>query len=218
MRSAGVRLPCYWAVKAQYIQRPIYHATMRYTYTLPMLAKAEEQVKVRLDNLGVRLDPSIIWNAIPFSFLIDWVIDVSAFLRSFARDNWPISTVVQEFCHSMTYSSNHVVQLLVYDQFSDPVDDITRGKQDPFNKQVSGAYGNLHVYSGYRSLYDRRVAMPLGDTHTIAARGIDLRKAALSASLIYSFSKGLNSQSYLRPTTSTKELIRRIKVRRGARK
>jgi hypothetical protein len=199
MRSSGVREPNYTTPKAQWIQRPIYHATMRYYYTLPLMSRAEEQVKARLDNLGLRVDPSIIWNAIPFSFLVDWVVDVSAFLRSFSRDNWPISTTISEFCHSLTWSARYDSDLWVHDQFSSTADDPTRGKHDPFFKTVvSGSKGRFPVWTGYRSYYDRRVPNELAlDTHSIAARSLDLRKAALAASLLYSFKKGLNSSAYL---------------------
>lgn len=89
--------------RARYILRPVYHATMRYIYTLPWLGEVEEKIRTKMDALGVRLDPGIIWDALPFSFIVDWVADVSSFLHSFAKNNFPIEIHVGDFCHSLAY-------------------------------------------------------------------------------------------------------------------
>ncbi|DAD51573.1 TPA_asm: maturation protein [ssRNA phage Gerhypos.1_13] len=87
----------------RWILRPVYHATMVFSYTLPDVSESEQKVNAFFDVLGVKADPGIIWNAIPFTFLIDWVIDVGSFLHSFARDNLPISITIHDFVHSYNY-------------------------------------------------------------------------------------------------------------------
>lgn len=39
-----------------------------------------------LDSMGFELNPAIVWNAIPFSFIVDWFFDVGSFLNRFRVD------------------------------------------------------------------------------------------------------------------------------------
>lgn len=78
-----------------------YHATMRYRYKLPPDAlSAAGTIKALLDSLGVRRNPAIIWNAIPYTFLLDWVVNVGKLLDSVSLDNLEVQTEITEFCHS----------------------------------------------------------------------------------------------------------------------
>lgn len=78
-----------------------YHATMRYRYKLPSDAlSAAGLVKGLLDSLGVRRNPAILWNAIPYTFILDWVVNVSKLLDSVSLDNLEVQTEIVEFCHS----------------------------------------------------------------------------------------------------------------------
>jgi hypothetical protein len=97
--------------RTRWVQRPVYTATVRYSYTLQKMGEAEEYIKTRFDSLGVRLDPGILWDAIPYSFMVDWVVDVSGFLHSFARNNFPIDITIHEFCHSLAYSSESMTSI-----------------------------------------------------------------------------------------------------------
>jgi hypothetical protein len=64
-----------------------FHATLRYSYQFSELQRAHGSVLSLLDSLGVRLDASIIWNAIPFSFVVDWVFNVGNYLETFSTPN-----------------------------------------------------------------------------------------------------------------------------------
>lgn len=78
-----------------------YSANMRYKYELPDDAvSVMGAVKAAMDSLGVRVNPRIIWDAIPFSFLIDWVTNIGKLLDRFSVDNLQIRVRVSEFCHS----------------------------------------------------------------------------------------------------------------------
>lgn len=161
---------------SRWVRRPVYHATMRYSYTLPSMTEAEEKVAVHLDALGIRLDPAIIWNAIPFSFLVDWVVDVSGFLRSFARDNFPINTTILDFCHSLTYSKECGVSCILAD----------RATLSPRPQSRSGTI-EACVARNYTTYYNRMLTLP--SLHTVLTRGFTLRKAALSGSLLLNNSR-----------------------------
>jgi hypothetical protein len=54
---------------------------MKYVYTAPDLLEWCDKLKAILDILGLRLTPSKIWEAIPFSFVVDWFIRIGDFLE-----------------------------------------------------------------------------------------------------------------------------------------
>jgi hypothetical protein len=59
-----------------------FHAQMEYNYHYTRFQTEHAQLLGFLDSLGVNLDPSIIWNAIPWSFLVDWLVGVNRWLAS----------------------------------------------------------------------------------------------------------------------------------------
>lgn len=82
-----------------------YSATLRYRYPMPVeLLTAGGQAKAFLDTLGVSVDPSILWNAIPFTFVVDWFINVGKWLRRLRVDNIRFQTEIRDFCHSAKYT------------------------------------------------------------------------------------------------------------------
>jgi hypothetical protein len=48
------------------------------------MTDAERTLRAHLQGLGVKLNPRIIWDAIPFTFLIDWVFSIGDWLESFS--------------------------------------------------------------------------------------------------------------------------------------
>ena len=87
----------------RYSKVPVYRATCRYTYKVPGALDSAAKLRGWADAFGVRLDPSIIWNAIPFSFLVDWVVDVGGFLRQYSTDNLGLHFSIEDFCSSLKY-------------------------------------------------------------------------------------------------------------------
>lgn len=78
-----------------------YHATLRYRYPLPPeLAGVSGKLKSFLDILGVSLNPAIVWNAIPFSFIVDYFVNISNWLNRLRIDNIRFQTEIRDFCHS----------------------------------------------------------------------------------------------------------------------
>jgi hypothetical protein len=61
------------------------------------------QLKGFLDSLGVQLNASIIWNAVPYSFAADWFFGVGEWINSLRTDNLTIPTTVLGFCHSLKW-------------------------------------------------------------------------------------------------------------------
>lgn len=78
-----------------------FHATVRYRYAIPPeLLEAGGKAKAWLDVLGVSGNPAILWNAIPFSFIVDWVVNVSKYLDRLRVDNIHFKTEILDFCTS----------------------------------------------------------------------------------------------------------------------
>lgn len=61
----------------------VFHAQIRYNYNYNGYQVAHAQLLGLLDAMGVNLNPQIIWNAIPWTFVVDWVIGVSRWLDQF---------------------------------------------------------------------------------------------------------------------------------------
>jgi hypothetical protein len=91
--------------KRRWIYKPRYTQTLEYSYTLPNVSDTRRKIRAYLDAFGVRLDPSIIWNAIPFSFVVDWVIDVGGWLRRFTPNDLGMEIVIRDFSQSVKYHS-----------------------------------------------------------------------------------------------------------------
>lgn len=64
-----------------------FHAEIEYNYNFTQYQLEHARVLALLDAFGVNLNPAIIWNAIPYTFLVDWVIGVSRFLENFKVQN-----------------------------------------------------------------------------------------------------------------------------------
>jgi len=53
---------------------------------LAVMENYERTLRGLLDTFGFELNPAIVWNAIPFSFVVDWFVDIGDFLEMFKID------------------------------------------------------------------------------------------------------------------------------------
>jgi hypothetical protein len=65
------------------------------------LSGLSNEMAALLDVLGVNLNPSVIWNALPWSFVVDWVIRVSKWLNQFQTRNLEPTTYIHQYCWSL---------------------------------------------------------------------------------------------------------------------
>lgn len=112
-----------WAYKAKYqvVSEPspgiLYNATVRLRYKIPPeLLAVGGQAKAWLDLLGVSRNPAVLWNAIPFSFIVDWIINVGAKLDRLRLDNIEFKTEILDFCHSAKLKRRVRYDLAVFNQ------------------------------------------------------------------------------------------------------
>jgi hypothetical protein len=82
----------------------VFKAQLEYEYTLPAGREIILFINGYLDALGVNLNPQIIWNAIPWSFVIDWVIGVNRWLGNLKQTNLGLKTVIHRWCWSVDVS------------------------------------------------------------------------------------------------------------------
>lgn len=147
------------------------HATMVYSYTGPDLFETNNQIKALRDMLGLRITPSTIWEAIPFSFLVDWIYRVQAWLQRYEKPLVPITLTVQDFC--ISEKSN--VKIRAKCTYRD----------------INGSYFTVDDFIRDRSAYIRRRFLPsdLGDAF-INRGQYGLNQLALSASLLKVMGRG----------------------------
>jgi hypothetical protein len=79
-----------------------FHGEIQYSYYLTQFQRENAAILGLADSLGVNLNPAIIWNAIPWSFVVDWVLDVSRWLDQFKVRNLEPVTVIHRYMWSTT--------------------------------------------------------------------------------------------------------------------
>jgi len=79
----------------------LFCATIEYRYKINDLSGRDVDVlNAFLDRVGINLNPSIVWNAIPWTFVLDWVMDVSTWLDQFKVRNIEPQTAISQYCYS----------------------------------------------------------------------------------------------------------------------
>jgi hypothetical protein len=79
-----------------------FHAEIQYSYYLTAFQRENSAILGLADSLGINLNPSIIWNAIPWTFVVDWVINISRWLDGFKVRNLEPVTVIHRYLWSTT--------------------------------------------------------------------------------------------------------------------
>lgn len=78
-----------------------YVATIKYSYSLSGGAPMPPPMPdVFYRYMGLRGNPRIIWDAIPFSFVVDWVLKVGDWLSQFDEGAIPVKMTVLDACQS----------------------------------------------------------------------------------------------------------------------
>jgi hypothetical protein len=79
-----------------------FHVEMQYNYLFSAYQTVHAQLLGHLDAFGVNLNPAIIWNAIPWSFVVDWVIGVGRWLDGLKVHNLEPRVNIRRYCWSVT--------------------------------------------------------------------------------------------------------------------
>jgi hypothetical protein len=144
-----------------------FNATMEYSYTLPSMSEDEYVFKGFLDAIGVKFTPRIIWNAIPWSFVVDWVADVGQYLDNFGTRNVEPVLNIHRYCYSAHVK--RTVSTYINTQYNSPL----------------GGAGDVPLCTVTEDAYTRKVnALVSTDMYRLVRlSGLDLNKIALGAAL-----------------------------------
>jgi hypothetical protein len=83
--------------------RMVYHLSCKASYDMPDLTTSSGALAATLDSMGFVLGPSVVWNAIPYSFVVDWFSNVGDILSTydFRFSDWNFK--IHSACESLTY-------------------------------------------------------------------------------------------------------------------
>lgn len=142
---------------------PTFHAEIEYNYYFTRFQTEHAQLLGLLDALGVNLNPAIIWNAIPWSFVVDWVVGVGRWLNDRAVLNMEPTVNIMRFLWS--YKRERTIK---YDVLS---------SSNPTPRPRT--YTRLP--DTHETSYKRQVGLPSGDS--LITSGLSARELSLGLAL-----------------------------------
>jgi hypothetical protein len=77
------------------------HVTVDFAYDLSDYNTDRLRIAAFLDSLDFTWNPAIIWNAIRWTFVIDWLVGVSNFLNQFKKRNIEPRVIIYNSCFSL---------------------------------------------------------------------------------------------------------------------
>jgi len=102
-------------------EQSTFHAQVQYNYNYTDYQRQHAATLGLLDALGVNLNPAIIWNAIPFSFVVDWVLKVGDALETFKVDNMEPQINIHQYLWSIKRKRSIEVKIGVSTNIVQPV-------------------------------------------------------------------------------------------------
>lgn len=144
-----------------------FHAQIEYNYNYTQYQLEHARVLALLDGLGINLNPAIVWNAIPWSFVVDWVVDVSRWLSTFANP-WMKPLINIRRCLWSIKRQRTIVG--------------SRHVSSSYDTSYDGPYTSLP--SVHQTAYRRQVFLP--GISSITTSGLDLKEVSLGAALVLS--------------------------------
>lgn len=96
-----------------------------------------------LDYLGVKYDPGVIWDVIPFSFVIDWFVGVGDWLSSFSKRNIQPQTEIIDLMWSSKATSSTISACDYFGQR------VWSGEAPPLKQDLLGTCTYNHTYKHY---------------------------------------------------------------------
>lgn len=146
-----------------------FHAEIDYNYYYSNYQTEHAQLLTLLDRVGVNLDPSIIWNAIPWSFVVDWVISVQRWLK----DRKTINMKPQVNVHRYLWSWTRHQRTAVYFWST-----AAQGSGATYNPSIPDTY----LPTLYESTYRRDVELPASNT-SLFGSGLSAVELSLGVAL-----------------------------------
>lgn len=76
-------------------------STFQCVYDIPDYSPQELRIRSWADSFGLHVSPANIWALMPWSFVVDWFVDVSGFLGQFDSDYTSPNTTILQACTSL---------------------------------------------------------------------------------------------------------------------
>jgi hypothetical protein len=149
-----------------------FHAQVQYNANYTAFQIEHARGLVLLDKLGVNLNPAIVWNAIPWSFVVDWLFNVGEYLSRFTIQNMEPVINIMQFLWSVKRERVITVRT-IFESF--------------------GSGSSLFANSGTKSYtypaivetsYRRQTGLP--DASSFLTSGLNLNEFSLAAALAIS--------------------------------
>lgn len=183
LRNDGAEVEVYWADayknqlnrKDEWLRRPVYHATVSYRADVSELKGFMGQIRGYISAFGLDRITATIWEAIPFSFLVDWFVDVGGFLDSIDETLFgALPILVSDFSHSVKFEYQTTITWKCWVTQSLPGSTPKVFAQSPIGIH-SVKYYERRANGEYPTLVDLQ-----------SARSLTLNKISLAASLVVS--------------------------------
>jgi hypothetical protein len=147
----------------------VFHAQIQFNYNFTGYQVAHAQLLGLLDSLGVNLNPQIIWNAIPWSFVVDWVASVGRFLDQFKVLNLEPKINIRRYLWSVKRSRTIYVE--------------RRNINIPcFHGETIDYRSEVSMPAIRETTYRRSLGLP--SYSSIQSSGVSLNEITLGASLV----------------------------------
>lgn len=123
-----------------------YRAQMEFSYKLTSYQREHARELAILDSLGINYNPAIIWNALPWSFVVDWIFRVGKFLDQYQTRMLDPKVVIRRFMHSVKIQYRLESELTI----STPVHTVTA----PLERVTLSTYVREHAVPNFYSLVE----------------------------------------------------------------
>jgi hypothetical protein len=160
-----------WATYESSHRKGLLTATMHYTYDCPDIKTRRDKIRALRALLGLRLTAANVWEGIPFSFVVDWFLQVGKFIERTNTDLFPVTLTVVDYCYS--YKGVATTERYFY------------GAPNCY----SGGVPKVLTARGIQKIYVRRRTLPESGDYFINRGQFGRNQLALSASLLISIKK-----------------------------
>jgi len=132
------------------------YQTTKYYFVAPELHGLLATIKAAADRLGLNDPAAALWDIIPFSFVIDWVVDIGGWLHKNLKPNWyPVDLVVSDWAESLIRETTYEGDLTYDAPTSTGVFGSTRGPVSfTMNNFVRGVFNQ---YARRRQFDNRKL-------------------------------------------------------------
>lgn len=112
-----------------------FSSTFQFSYTLPPFDYQSMRWRAYLDTLGLAANAANVWELIPWSFVIDWFVDVGSYLEQFS-DDWIEPWIY--FCQACSSVKREakITYILQYQAYGFPVTDFARYTDTLYSRSV----------------------------------------------------------------------------------